>query len=308
MKDSAPEHGDAAVTRSAPTSRLAAVAAAVVVTAVVAIGLVWRFHGLQHQVVAGDEWHAVVVASVKSFWGVFSEHELEDHAVTYSLYAKALMETVGLDELKLRLPVVIAGILLLLSPLLFRRRIGGASAVVATVLLAVSPLLIYYTYVARTYAIAALLCLLALYAWERSITTPHRRWTAMLVIASVLAIFFHLSCFFALSGLFIVGLLRGVLLRSSLRPWLTAVIGCAIGLTLLVGPGLPELLAVTRERAGEGTPHRWSSVSVRKAICPRRTRGVPATTSYDAGVGTAEPGRVEPGCFKSCGDQSPPAQ
>ena len=104
------------------------------------------------------------------------------------------MDTVGLSELGVRLPMLIAGLLaLVVLPLLIRVMVGSTTALIFAALLAVSPVHIYFSRYARPYAITLLLSFTAIsgfYLWWRG----GRRSGAMIYcLAGAAAVYFHLA-------------------------------------------------------------------------------------------------------------------
>lgn len=140
-----------------------------------AIGSYLRLQQLPSQWLADDEWHALhVLQSTEGYAALFSYVGVADVSTPLMLYFRAWMDGAGLDETRMRLPSLIAGIALLaLGASLAWRRYGPLAATVSTGLLSLSPLLIYYSRNSRPYALALLLAwaaLLLCIRWRRSPT------------------------------------------------------------------------------------------------------------------------------------------
>src|SRR5437763_17098071 len=74
---------------------------------------VWlRTYGITIQVVIEHEWHALHMLMSSSYWEIFRTFGLADHSIPLTLFYKAMADTVGLAEGRLRLPQAAAGIAL----------------------------------------------------------------------------------------------------------------------------------------------------------------------------------------------------
>ena len=105
---------------------------------------------------------------------------------------EALADGVGLDELTLRLPSLVAGLALLIgAPWIVWRRFGAAPAGVFAALLSFSPLLVLYSRIARAYAIGIALVFFALMALERWLAERKPGHALAYVSLSTLAVWFH---------------------------------------------------------------------------------------------------------------------
>src|SRR5262249_1324346 len=131
-----------------------------------------RLHAIAAQVLVDDEWHMVhALRGGAPLSSVLRDFGANDHSIGLSFCSWSLMRLGRVDEIALRLPAIIGGFALLALPLWFARRLGTRVAVVWAWLLAVSPLLCFFTRLARPYAITALLtstALLAFYAWTET--------------------------------------------------------------------------------------------------------------------------------------------
>ena len=165
----------------------------------VLVGGYLRLHAISQQVLVDDEWHMVhVLRGGAPLRAVLLDFGANDHSIGLSFCVWSLMRLVRADETVLRLPSIAAGLAALALPLWFAPRVGRRVAIVWAWLIAVSPLLCFFTRLARPYAMTVLLtttALLAFYAW----TERGRRrdaWTYYL--ASSAAPVFHLAALPAL--------------------------------------------------------------------------------------------------------------
>ncbi len=160
----------------------------------VAVGAWLRWYQLGIQVLVDDEWHAVHKVLHSDAWGIATTFGFADHSIPLTLYYRFLALYGGLTEWVMRLPMLIAGItLLIVAPLSLRRETTPAARTVWVMLLAISPLLVYHSKTARPYALTSLLTFIAIVAfrrwWQRD--GPPRAWAATYVAATFLAGWLH---------------------------------------------------------------------------------------------------------------------
>lgn len=176
------------------------------------VGCALRLWQLPRQVLVDDEWHMVhALRDGSSLVGILSDFGANDHSIGLSLCNWLLMQMVTLDELLLRLPSIVAGLVLLgWFPILIAPRVGRRAAICLAWLMAVSPLLCFFTRLARPYAVTTLLvglATLAMEAWVRSAGTSRRaQWTYL--TCAVAAPIFHLPALPAVLAPFALTLLR----------------------------------------------------------------------------------------------------
>ena len=224
------------------------------ILALFAFAFYLHFDDVTGQVVGGDEVHSLRVAAEKSLARILTFHQKDDHSTLLTVYAKSLMQTVGLTEFRFRIPIMLCDLVLLAAPLLFVRRIGWTTALIAMALTATSPLVVYYSIVARPYTPAALFVLLSVHSWDRWLETRSNRALSRFVITSSLAIILHLYCLFPvalLMGLTLVRVLRAQLPR---REFWKAGLWISLIVIAFMGPGLPLLLEHRLNKVGAGAP------------------------------------------------------
>lgn len=156
-------------------------------------GSVLRLWNLRAQVLGDDELHLVRTALTQPVGTILVTWQKVDACIPLSaLYAVLVRSGLQLTELGVRLPELLAGLLLLvLAPLWADRRLGRATAVAFAWLLAVSPGLVLYSRIARPYMIVVLLSFgaaVAFDAWWRD--GGWGRGAAYAVLAA-LAFWFH---------------------------------------------------------------------------------------------------------------------
>src|SRR2546423_672754 len=120
-----------------------------------AVGAFLRMYQLRSQILVDDEWHLVHKlrdgAALATLIGDFGTN---DHSIGLGVCSWLLMRVVHVDEMLLRTPSLIAGLLLLvLLPVALVRCVDRATGVALAWLLAISPLLCFFSRLARPYAV-----------------------------------------------------------------------------------------------------------------------------------------------------------
>ena len=159
------------------------------------VGIAMRLFRLQQQVMGGDELHAVRLSVEKSLGEILTTFQLTDHSIPLTFLHGALMNFgVQPSELTFRIPVLLAGMAVLVwAPWRFEREIGRRAAFLLCWLLATSPLLVFFSRIARSYlpmVWLACIAVMAFYAWS---TSCSRRAAAAYVLCSASAIYLHLA-------------------------------------------------------------------------------------------------------------------
>jgi predicted membrane-bound mannosyltransferase len=187
--------------------------------AALAVGSFLRLYMLSSQILLDDEWHSVGEALERSFLDVLTQVNSTSNAgVVLNLYNWLIYRGFHLSELALRLPSIAAGLAgLVLLPLAVRKVLGEGAALAFAFLLAVAPFLIFYSRFARSYSLAALLCLAALLAGNAWLATGRRRYAAGFILAGILAVYVHL---FSVVTLFVpFATACGLLLAADFKWW-----------------------------------------------------------------------------------------
>jgi len=127
-----------------------------------------RFYRVRDQIILDDEWHALNVVQNSDYGFIFSHLGHADHSIPLALLYEWFSHTIGLNELAMRMPSLLAGVIIIVAfPLLMRTWLNRDERVLLAALLAASPFLINFSRVARPYSLLALLsgCSLPL-AWR----------------------------------------------------------------------------------------------------------------------------------------------
>lgn len=166
-----------------------------VLVAALAAGLFLRIYQLRTQMLLDDEWHAVRMLVRADAAAIAAHFGLADYCIPLTLYYRWLYDHAALSEWSMHLPLLLAGIgLLVAAPWLLRRTLPLPVLAIWTGLLAISPSLVYFSRTARPYALVALLGVVAIVAFRNAQVQRRRRraWAAVYVVATFVAGWAHL--------------------------------------------------------------------------------------------------------------------
>jgi hypothetical protein len=203
---------------------------------VLALAWLLRSHQFLEQVLVDDEWHAVhqiIFSDVKT---IVTSFGLADYSIPLTLYDQALASTIGLSELGMRAPMFIAGLALIVVWMRWvRQRFGLHTAFIVGLLMAVSPLLFYYSRIARPYGLTILLIPLTLWSYLQWWHCKRSRYFVLNAVLVVLSSWLHLLTvpFVLAPQLWALTQLRT---RSQALLWLRQALAVGLGLLLVVGP------------------------------------------------------------------------
>jgi hypothetical protein len=196
-----------------------------------------RAYGVKHQVVIDDEWHAIHKLMSSSYAEILDSFGLADHSIPLTLLYKAMADTVGLAEGRLRFPQIACGIALvpLVSWLAWRALRDAPAAALTGFLVAGAPFLVMWSRFARPYAITLLLstlCAAAIWRWR---SERWGRFAAVAVVTAALSAWFHpVSALFVVAACLFV-FCEDVLAAAELRPrpsWQSLKLGSAVALAM----------------------------------------------------------------------------
>ncbi len=248
-----------------------------IVGAAFLLGLVLRLRLLGEQVLLDDEWHTLSFVLNRSLVGVLSQFSVPSGftSIPLNLYAWLLLRTVGWSEILLRLPLLGLGLLLLLlGPSLARPIIGRRSAGLFAIFIAISPLLVFYSRLARPYSAVACLGFLSIIAAARWLQAGKLRDGIAYAACGLLTIYWHPFAGITIATLgasvwvaAVVGAVRSDRETPEVLSWVqvTGVLaGATIAGTLLLLPALLESLQTSMSHvAGQSTPQlaSWGRLS-----------------------------------------------
>ena len=262
--------------------------------AVAALGAYLRFYRVDAQIVWGDEVHAIhrlLQGSYAQIFGRFHEH---DNCIPLTLLLKGLADSVGLSEVTLRLPSLLAGVaLIVIGPLLAVPIIDRRAAFLFGSLLAISPEMIYFSRYARPYMIATLLVFVAVFALLRWSCTGRRSFAILYAACGALAIWFHLlaapAILAPLAAAVPFTLLRreGEDRRRWMRTLFLAAGGLATGLALLLAIPVWNGSDALLDKVGQSRP-TWHTIRAALiSVAGFRTRGPGGGLTWVFWAGTA---------------------
>ena len=158
-------------------------------------GVYLRATQLSIQILLDDEWHAIHKLLHADAAGIATSFGVADYSIPLTLYYRFLALHGGLSEWQMHVPMLLAGVaLLVVAPWLLRRLVAPAVLATWVLLIALSPLLVYLSRTARPYALTCLLTFVAIVAfrnWWRG--APHAKfWGCAYGVSAVLAGWLHL--------------------------------------------------------------------------------------------------------------------
>ena len=161
----------------------------------VLVGAFVRLFRLGPQLLLYDELHLLRAIDALDLGEILTTYLPSDSSIPLTALYEALVERgVALSELHLRLPSLAAGLLaLVVVPAMLRPRLGPRAAIAAAWLVAISPALVAYSRIARTYMPVALLVFVAAMAFERWWRTGSRGAATGYVLAGAAAVWLHLG-------------------------------------------------------------------------------------------------------------------
>jgi hypothetical protein len=232
------------------------------------VGTALRLWNLPSQILGGDEVHAIRAALNLPLSKILVTYQESDNCIPLTAVYKLLMGWgVPVTEVVLRLPVLLCGLAALLA--LPAAVSGGAGRVspgtvgVYRWLLALSPALVFYSRIARSYMPMVLFSFGAVMAFEAWWRTRSWRSGGVYVLLGALAVWFHLGAgpIVAAPFLFAAGdaLARREDLRRDLRDLILLGLSLAAAFALFLVPARDSLLGViASKRVEQSVP--WSEV------------------------------------------------
>lgn len=233
----------------------------------VAVGVFLRLFRLPSQLLLADELHAPRAALRWDMETILTTYLPSDHSMPLTGLLELLMENgVAVSEIHLRLPILVAAMIaLVVIPVALARRLGTGVGVWSAWLVAVSPGMVLYGRLARSYMPMILLAFLAAVAFERWWRT--RRPAAAVAYAGfgAAAVWFHLG-----AAPFVAAPLLWGGAAALLRPsrWRDLLALSAVGLGLAAGwaaflvPARESFLELFGDKAGYEPPGAGAVVEI----------------------------------------------
>ena len=256
------EHCPSCATSARDDTRLSPVAtlSALWLLLPLCFGLALRLWNISAQVLGDDEAHMVRLALVAKVSDILTTYQLADASLPLTALFRFLMDRgCHLTEIDFRLPSLITGALLLVAaPLLAVRRWGARVGIALAWLLALSPNLVFYSRIARSYMPVVLLAGAAAVAFES--WWRHPRWwsAATYVLCAALATWLHpVAASFAVASPFAFAAAALVARREERRrlaPLAGLAIATALSLLAFMLPARQSLLRLISDKHQHETP------------------------------------------------------
>lgn len=228
---------------------------------ILTIALYLRFQQITIQWLMDDEWHAVhKLISSDGFTPILLSFGQADYSIPLTLLYKFLAQTIGLSELRMRLPMLLGGTaLVVLAILWIRARMGEATSLVFGALLAISPLLVNYSRNARPYMLTLLLVSIALWALARWEQSSRHRYAATYLVCTWVASWLHpVMAPFTLALLFPLYVRRLLHKETDIVGWSKIALITALAMAGIAALILPPLLndpAALTQKTGSDLPN-----------------------------------------------------
>jgi len=160
----------------------------------VAVLAAWlRLDQLSGQWLMDDEWHAIhKLQRSSSYSEILSSFGVADYSIPLTAFFRFLAETIGLSELRMRFPMLIAGLALpVIAGAWAWRALSARTALVFAFLLAVSPMLVNYSRTARPYSLTLLFSILSVFLLLKFLRGGGLRYAITYLIVAALAVYLH---------------------------------------------------------------------------------------------------------------------
>ena len=153
-----------------------------------------RLYRIGSQIIWDDEWHGIQTALVNPLHYILTHfHEL-DNCIPLTAYYRMMLNFTGLNEIVIRFPQLLSGIAMLaIFPLFIKKLFGKRVAVIVLILLAISPLLVYFSRLARPYGVVVFLTSVSAFSFYLWMCEGKKRYALVYIISAVLAPYFSLS-------------------------------------------------------------------------------------------------------------------
>lgn len=158
-------------------------------------GMGLRIWNLRGQILGGDELHTVRSAVESTVPEILTTYSLADHSLPLTaLYRWLLDQGIPLSEIAFRLPSILCGFLaLIFFPYAFAGRVPRHAVLLFAWLGAISPVLVLYSRIARSYLPMLFFGFAAVMAFEAWWRTRSWKWGGAYVLLGALAVWLHLG-------------------------------------------------------------------------------------------------------------------
>lgn len=223
------------------------------------LGVYFRLWNITHQIMGGDEIHAVISVLNKPLNKLLFEYQTNNICKPLVGFYHLYLEWAGsLSEMVIRGPVLLLGLVsLFVLPWIIRKYIGVKPAICFAWLLAISPMMVSYTKISRSYMpimLFGFLSLIFFYLWWVKYSKHHLLYGILYLAFASLTVFFHLLMAPFVFSPILAGFFDALLNRKGdwRRSFLELLV-CFVCLMFLVStfilPGLDSLIRLTEKCA-----------------------------------------------------------
>ena len=229
-------------------------------------GLVLRGWNLLGQVMGGDELHAVRAAARMGLPEILTTYSVTDYSIPLTALDRLWMDAgLTLSEMSFRLPVLLCGCLaLLVLPWAFSGTVDRVAVALFGWLVALSPGLVLYSRIARSYLPMLLTGFGAVMAFEAWWRTRKKRYAFLYIGLGGVAVWLHLGAGPLVVSPFLFALGDLVRQREGWKRRLVEliIVGFGLGLTLaaFLVPARTSLLALVAAKSRDEQPVPFSTV------------------------------------------------
>ena len=230
------------------------------------VGAALRLWNLPAQILGGDEVHALRAAVNFPFSKILVTYQQTDNCIPLTaVYKLFMLGGLPMTELTFRLPVLLCGLAALLAlPAAFAGRLDGRTVLVYRWLVAISPALVFYSRITRSYMPMVLLTFGAAMAFEAWWRTRSWRPGAAYVVLGALAVWFHLGAgpIVAAPFVFAAGelLARRTDLLRGVRDLVLMGLSLTAAFALFLVPARRSLLALIASKSKGDQAVPWSDL------------------------------------------------
>jgi hypothetical protein len=229
------------------------------------VGAALRLWNLRDQILGGDETHAIRAALNLPLSRILVTYQQADNCIPLTaLYKLFMAGGLPATEMLFRLPVLFCGLAALLAlPAALDGRVSRGTVLVYRWLIAISPALVLYSRIARSYLPMVLFSFGAVMAFEAWWRTRSWKSGAAYVALGALAVWFHLGAGPIVAAPFLFAAVDALVRRKDLGRDLRHLLLLGLAITgafaLFLVPALGSLLEVVAgKRIEQSVP--WGSV------------------------------------------------
>jgi hypothetical protein len=159
----------------------------------IVVGGFLRLYLISDQIILDDDWHALNFTINHSLWYLLTHFSYAGaNIIPMNAYVRMLLVSSGWSEILLILPSLVAGgASLLLFPLVLKRVFNSRTTIFFAFLFAVSPLIIFYSRVCRSYSIYTFLGFLSIWIFYEWSLTGEKKFGWLFAVTGILCVYFH---------------------------------------------------------------------------------------------------------------------